>query len=527
MTLDWPFYLIAVASSLLLLARTARRGRAHAPAWAAKGVLVLAIAAASYRWCPGHGYWLTIASWFALIAAPSLLVSLALRDSARSRYGVARRYAWAASLLHPFDGLRFMPAVMGALDLAERDGSDQGRAALSRQLADPRIPRQLRPLLRAHLARLDGSWDKMLAESGDDPSSDALQFRLRALGETGRLPEMVAAFARSRSRHEAPNPSAQLVLLAFCGRVAGVSAVLDGPLSPLSRDAKAFWLATAELAAGDTQQGHRRLTEVMERAGQGLRRSAERRLHAPLRDPATALAPGHWRVIAALEGELRDDAPYRARVSGGWRRSIGIAVLVALNLIVYAAGLALDASGHQDALLDLGAMRPDAVVVDGEWWRLATALFLHINVVHVTFNMLALVVLGPWVEWMVGHARVLVIYLAAGFGSTAGVLLLIEVGWMPAEALVGASGAIFGLVGAQTVLFAQGWRRLRSRLAVQRLRMLGAIILMQTVFDLLTPEVSWSAHLWGLAVGAAVTAVLTIGRVRAPGAVASPEADGS
>jgi rhomboid protease GluP len=141
--------------------------------------------------------------------------------------------------------------------------------------------------------------------------------------------------------------------------------------------------------------------------------------------------------------------------------------------------------------------------------------------------MLELVVLGPGVEWMVGHARVLVIYLAAGFGSTAGVLLLIEVGWMPAEALVGASGAIFGLVGAQTVLFAQGWRRLRSRLAVQRLRMLGAIILMQTVFDLLTPEVSWSAHLWGLAVGAAVTAVLTIGRVRAPGAVASPEADGS
>lgn len=80
--------------------------------------------------------------------------------------------------------------------------------------------------------------------------------------------------------------------------------------------------------------------------------------------------------------------------------------------------------------------------------------------------------------------------------------------------LVGASGAIFGLVGAQLVLLAQGWRRLRSRFARLRLANLGLIVLLQAAIDLSTPEISFAAHAAGLLLGLAATALAVPGRTR-------------
>jgi rhomboid protease GluP len=138
------------------------------------------------------------------------------------------------------------------------------------------------------------------------------------------------------------------------------------------------------------------------------------------------------------------------------------------------------------------------------------ANFLHFGTAHLAFNMLALVVLGRFVERYCGVWRYLFIYLVAGIGAMGGVVLFAELGWMRPSLIVGASGAIMGLVGAQAAIF---WREHRihgARIAAQRLRPVFTMVVMQVVFDQLTPQVSGTAHMVGLAVGFVVTSLVLI-----------------
>jgi membrane associated rhomboid family serine protease len=87
---------------------------------------------------------------------------------------------------------------------------------------------------------------------------------------------------------------------------------------------------------------------------------------------------------------------------------------------------------------------------DGDWWRLLTSLFLHVSMVHLLFNMWALAAFGPLTERLYGSVDYLLIYLVAGV--TGG---LVSISWRPDVNSVGASGAIFGILGA---LLAAQWR---------------------------------------------------------------------
>jgi len=84
-----------------------------------------------------------------------------------------------------------------------------------------------------------------------------------------------------------------------------------------------------------------------------------------------------------------------------------------------------------------------------EPWRMTTALFVHSqnSIFHILFNMYALFLFGPILEGLLGRARFLVLYLLSGVGGSVAVLLL-----APYSAVVGASGAIFGLFGAFFVI---------------------------------------------------------------------------
>src|SRR5205085_12499279 len=88
-----------------------------------------------------------------------------------------------------------------------------------------------------------------------------------------------------------------------------------------------------------------------------------------------------------------------------------------------------------------------AVINKGEFWRLFAALFLHYNPVHLIFNLLALYVIGPPLEKIIGTVRFAGCYLIAGVGSTAGVVLLTLAKIVPPALLVGYSGCIMGIVG--------------------------------------------------------------------------------
>ncbi len=132
-----------------------------------------------------------------------------------------------------------------------------------------------------------------------------------------------------------------------------------------------------------------------------------------------------------------------------------------------------------------------------EPWRMLTSAFLHSPgfVLHIGFNMYALWILGQILEPLLGRLRFAVLYLLAAVGGSVGVALWSD----PGQAVVGASGAVFGLFGALLVI----QRKRRGEV-----RQLVVLIVVNGVLGFVVPGIAWQAHLGGLLSGAAAAAVL-------------------
>ena len=122
---------------------------------------------------------------------------------------------------------------------------------------------------------------------------------------------------------------------------------------------------------------------------------------------------------------------------------------------------------------------------DHQWWRLATAMFLHASILHIAFNMYVLWVVGTPVEQYLGKTRYLGLYLVSGLAGSAGALLQ-----SPFTPVVGASGAIFGILGAMMII---EWQ-ITGRLAGQA----ATLIAINLVLSFVIPGISWGGHVGGL-----------------------------
>ena len=196
------------------------------------------------------------------------------------------------------------------------------------------------------------------------------------------------------------------------------------------------------------------------------------------------------------------------------RRTRAVLFFILLNVVAFLVEIATGDWRDPLVLHRLGALEPYAVIVDGEYWRMFTALFLHGGSTHLLFNLFALYVLGPPLERSIGALRFTACYLLSGFGSSAGVVLLTLLGATRTVQLVGASGCIMGIVGGMAAFLL---RHRHVPNAAQRLANIAFIVVIQVAFDLSTPQVSMAAHLCGLVTGFLVVLVLaprsTIARV--------------
>ena len=141
-------------------------------------------------------------------------------------------------------------------------------------------------------------------------------------------------------------------------------------------------------------------------------------------------------------------------------------------------------------------------VTESEPWRMVTSMFVHSpgSYLHILFNMFSLFVIGPSMEMALGRWRFLALYMLSGFGGSVAVLLM-----APTTGVLGASGAIFGLLGAFFIIQRSlGGRNVQIIIVIAINLVLGFII----------PNVAWQAHLGGLLVGGLVAFVLL--ETRAP-----------
>jgi membrane associated rhomboid family serine protease len=160
------------------------------------------------------------------------------------------------------------------------------------------------------------------------------------------------------------------------------------------------------------------------------------------------------------QGIKKVTAPAQRRVTGiGARRINAITIgLIAANVFVAAVelGSGRSTSFTNNWIFEHGALFASGVftaggplmgVAHGEWWRLFTSMFLHVNFFHLAVNMYSLYFAGTILEQLVGWWRFLLLYLVAGLAGAAGALV-----YSPNVPTVGASGAIFGILGALFVL---------------------------------------------------------------------------
>jgi membrane associated rhomboid family serine protease len=127
-------------------------------------------------------------------------------------------------------------------------------------------------------------------------------------------------------------------------------------------------------------------------------------------------------------------------------------------------------------------------VARGDWWRLITSAFLHASVLHIALNMVALWWLGSMVEQLLGHGRYLALYLTAGLAGAAGALLA-----TPLQPTVGASGAIYGILGALLIL---EWLQTGTFAGPALM-----LIVINLAFSFTATGISWGGHVGGLIAG--------------------------
>jgi membrane associated rhomboid family serine protease len=138
-------------------------------------------------------------------------------------------------------------------------------------------------------------------------------------------------------------------------------------------------------------------------------------------------------------------------------------------------------------------------VAHGQWWRILTSGFLHENLLHIGFNMWVLYYLGMMLEPALGRVKFATIYAVSLLTGSLGALLV-----SPHAITVGASGAIFGLMGAAAV-------EMRARQIPLMQSGVGGLIAINLIISFSIPGISWGGHVGGLIGGALAAVVIRLG----------------
>ena len=217
-------------------------------------------------------------------------------------------------------------------------------------------------------------------------------------------------------------------------------------------------------------------------------------------EPAFGARPAGAQPVVG-EAQPIPQPGYRLRLP--FARPRAVWVLLALNIVIFAIPTVLQIIGLRvgglpinDLLLDLG-QKDNAGIAGGEYYRFLTSMFLHAGLLHIGFNAWALYAIGPESERIYGTPRFLALYFIAGFAGGVASYLRSPI---PA---VGASGAIFGLIGGLAAFYYSS-RKLLGEISRQQLGSLVTVIMINLLIGFSTPRIDNNAHIGGLIGGALV-----------------------
>jgi membrane associated rhomboid family serine protease len=207
-------------------------------------------------------------------------------------------------------------------------------------------------------------------------------------------------------------------------------------------------------------------------------------------------APVGWHCRQCVRKNAKKSPVIRYRPGTGTLPTLS-QVPMTMGLIAICVALYIASTADPNLLNDT-AMQGLAVQ-NGQWYRVFTSIFFHLNILHIGLNMVSLLIIGRLVEPILGRWRYLALFLVSGLGGSLAVFLFSNA----LQPVVGASGAIFGLFGAYFVLA----RRARADTSG-----IGVLIAINLFYSFVIPDISWQDHIGGLVAGIVLAAAFGLGR---------------
>ncbi len=470
-----------------------------------------------------------------LILGP-LVRGAARRFAAAERIGVATRLLDIAEVLAPGSGVAEEKALLGAMKEIREGRVEQTVDALT--AAKDHAPADAQLAIDERIAMLYLAayrWRDAIAYAeshlipaierpapGDDEPPDTPQVSLRdvlgiappvwiellgAYGRTGDLDQAARMMQRLEDACRGRDESSmwlhrgRMMFLALAGRPDSVRLLVDRKRARhMSAAARTYWVAVALQHHGDREAASEAFQRARSRSRGRPRHLIDEALAELPESAPVELSPQAGEVVAAVEAAPLPapiEVPQLSRPVATW------GLVVSLIAVAIAVSTLVGPSSDPGVLLRAGAMVRGRIA-DGEWWRLVSCAFVHVGPVHLIVNLIGLYFLGRVLEELFGHARTLAIYGAAGIAGALASYLQ-----SPATMSAGASGAIFGVLGA--IFIELTLHRHRYRAAWKRGLWGGLVVvtLAQAGIGFLYPVIDQWAHGAGLITGLVLGAALS------------------
>lgn len=462
-----------------------------------------------------------------LLVLGPLVRSLARWQIAAERMTLATRLLDLAELLAPGSGVAEEKAVVRAMAEIREGRVDQTIEALSQ--ARERASTEARLAIDERIAMLYLAayrWREAIAYAeahlfGAPPPHDGPGSLRGALGIAPPIwVDLLAAYGRVGDLDQAARMVVRLeeacagradaalwqhrgrmMFLALAGRVEAVRALVAPPQARhMSTAARTYWTAVAHEHHGDRAAAAAAYDKARSRSRGRPRDQIDQAIAGLAASQPTELPAFAREVVARVEAAPLPPPVRMARpprIVATWTLAAALLAIAAITAV------AVGDTADLGVLIRVGA-EVRGVVADGEWWRLVSCLFVHVGALHLLLNVIGLFVLGRLTEELFGAARMIAIFAIAGIAGAAASYLA-----SPAGISAGASGAVFGLLGALFVEIT--WHRARYRMAWKRGLWggLAVVAVSQFGYGFLSSAIDQWAHGGGLITGAVMGAILS------------------
>lgn len=213
------------------------------------------------------------------------------------------------------------------------------------------------------------------------------------------------------------------------------------------------------------------------------------------------------RIVSIVSYNTRGNSNYKSVISSDILQDktiITTLVIIGLNVLMYIISAIKSGSLFNidaQTLVNMGGQVGIYIKRLNEWWRLFTCIFLHGGIIHLLCNMLSLFYLGPQIERIFGRIKFIIIYILSGIGASLFSYYVNLANGNLYTVSIGASGAIFGLLGALLMFFILNRNNVNKRAITD----IGTIVVLNLFIGFSSSGIDNAAHIGGLIIGAICT----------------------